>query len=235
VYYFTSNEMDALPLTAQDSRFFVWETTAPPINQQDRDAYFHWLDHENGAAHLMHYFTQELDMGDFDPNEPPPVTDAKRDMTAAGTPELQHICNRLFTDRGTELKPDMAKRHLFTAKDLLHQLDPDSKHRWTQNYLSRCLKKAGFRLTANGSNNARAHGVREYMWALCNHPYCINLTPVGAERLYNGEWPVLHPSYAAGVPKPTEAEVQRATQEAELNAEALKAANRAAAKRATIQ
>ena len=189
IYYFTSNELDALQLSQQDSRFFIWETTAAAIGPEERNAYFHWLDHDGGAANLMHYFTQELDMGDFDANEPPPVTVAKREMISSGMAELPFLCNRLAIDRASELPPPLNTRHLFTAKELLKALDPEGKHRWTQNHLSRCLKRAGFKLTANGTNNATAHGAREYMWALCREPKCEALNAAAATAWYTKEWP----------------------------------------------
>jgi hypothetical protein len=192
VYYFTSNEQDAIKLSQQDCRFFVWESMAPRVTREDRDAYFHWLDKEGGAEHLLHYLTKELNMGDFDCNEGPPVTASKAAMIESGLAELPYLCHKMYVDLKSELPASVAKRHLFTPKDILGILDGDGKKRWTQNYLSRCLKKAGFKLSANGTNNAKAHGAREYMWALCRHQECESLSARDATALYNSKWPNRH-------------------------------------------
>ena len=187
-YYFTSNKENAIQLDPDDRRFFVHQTAVESMTEADATAYFRWLDEEGGASHLLHYFLYDLDMGSFQPKDRPPVTDSKSALIEASMSELDYVCARMYADRGTEIPRHWAKRHLWTTKEILSVLDPEGKKRITANHLSRCLRKAGFKLVANGLNNVIVNGVRERVWALCHEPMCERLGPADAAAKHNEEW-----------------------------------------------
>ncbi len=196
-FYFTSNKENAIAIDPDDRRFFVHQSAVDKLSKTEAAAYFRWLDQEGGAAALLHHLVHELDMGDFDPKGDPPVTTSKAALIEASMSELDYICSRLALDLGLELAPQAAKRHLFTTAEILRSFpnyDPQ-RPRWTPNHLSRCLRKAGFKMVANGFNNVLVNGVRERVWALCRHPACERLTAAEAARQHEIEW---REKYAGG-------------------------------------
>jgi hypothetical protein len=96
----TTNYDDAMHLPADDARHYVaWS----PIKKEDFpdgyfDEFYHWLEHENGNAHVAAYL-RTLDISAFKPKKPPPQTAAFRRMVSAGRPAetgdlsdvIQHI------------------------------------------------------------------------------------------------------------------------------------------------
>ena len=194
-YYFTSNKENAIVIDGDDRRFFIHQAAADKLTDADSAQYFHWLDEEGGSAYLLHYFMHELDMTGFVVKGDPPITDDKKLLVEAGMSKLDQICAHLAEGRQAELKPPQAKLHLFTAEELLTYLmqgreDYDRKF-WTANHLSRCLRRAGFKHVANGSNSVVINGVRERVWAICREPKCERLDGAKAGKAYLEERPAL--------------------------------------------
>ena len=194
-YYFTSNKENAIQIDPDDRRFFVHQAMSDKMTPADSARYFHWLDNKGGAAYLLHYFQHELDMTDFVVKGDPPITSDKTMLIEASMSELEQMCARLFEDRRAVLKPQHAEKHLFTTEELRTLLvqnheDRDKKF-WTVNHLSRCLRRAGFKQVANGSNNVVINDVRERVWAICHELKCERLTGAQAATKYVDERPEL--------------------------------------------
>jgi hypothetical protein len=102
-YYFTSNHPDAVYLEDKDRRFFIHEVENDPLPNKFYINYVNWLQ-KDGAAALMHYFVNELDMGDFLPTNLAPETSSKLDMILSGKSDIANWCLRLKTDSAEVLK-----------------------------------------------------------------------------------------------------------------------------------
>lgn len=85
---YLSNEIQPLPLEADDRRHFViW--TPPKLSesfyQQIRDEL------DNGGIAALHQYLLDLDLGDFDEHTKPPETQAKRDLMDVGAGNVQRF------------------------------------------------------------------------------------------------------------------------------------------------
>jgi hypothetical protein len=81
-YLLTSNKPDALKLEDSDRRFWIWEV-ARLIDQKLANSIGRWKRTNEGRAALLHHL-MHLDLDDFDPRVPAPMTIAKENMIAAG-------------------------------------------------------------------------------------------------------------------------------------------------------
>lgn len=85
---YLSNEIQPLPLDADDRRHFVIWTPAklsPDFYQEIRDEL------NNGGIAALHYHLLHLDIGDFDEHTKPPETQAKRDLMDVGAGNAQRF------------------------------------------------------------------------------------------------------------------------------------------------
>jgi hypothetical protein len=86
-YYFTSNHSNAFFIEDTDRRFFVHDVSVQPLELKFYQDYVDWL--ENGGASALFYYLLHLDLGDFKPAAPPPVTAAKKGMIEIGRTSLE--------------------------------------------------------------------------------------------------------------------------------------------------
>jgi hypothetical protein len=205
VFFFNSNSGNGIYIDpGDDRRFFVHKVPEEKLSRRAADEYFDWLDNKGGAAAVLHYLMYELDMGDFNWNGDVPRTAAKDALDEANFSELEAICHRIAQDRALELSGRASELHLVTTKELLKLLDPDGKKKWTPNYLSTCLRRTGFKLTANGLNNVTVtttspggqniKATRERVWAICREPECEKLSAAKATEQYASEHNVIDPA-----------------------------------------
>ncbi len=143
-YYFTSNQVNAFFLEDDDRRHFIHEVTAGRMSDEDAIAFIRWRDEEGGAEALFHHLLK-LDLGDFNPAAPAPMTQAKDRMIADGRTDLGSWVRQLLDDPDTVLKVGAIPiaRDLFTTLELLALHDPHGKGRVTANGLARELRRAG--------------------------------------------------------------------------------------------
>jgi len=192
--FFTSNRENAIQIDPDDRRFFVHQVRGAELTHEEFTAYLHWLDEEGGAAHLLDYFLNRLDMGDFDPAARPPYTAARAELVENSLSEIEQVCFDLARDRALVLDQNQAACHLWTVKDLLKRLDPEVRHRhWTPTLLARSLRKAGIKKVASGANNVLVDGARQYVWAVCKERECELLTATQASNKYAAEHDAANP------------------------------------------
>ncbi len=164
-YYFTSNDPDALFMDDADRRFFVWETRGGrylPYRE-----YVRWRDSEEGIAALWHYFL-ELDLGDFDPQEPAPETTGKLSMIHLGKSDLGAWVLELKQNGAALLARAKLKGDLFNARELHALFDPTGQKKASPNALARELKRAGFHPPANGASLRMPDGTTVMAYAVLN-------------------------------------------------------------------
>jgi hypothetical protein len=154
-YYFTSNHPDAFFLEDQDRRFFIHEVTGTPLGKEFYDRYDKWYSSAAGQSALFDYLLH-LDIRDFNPMQPAPMTESKREMIETGRSDIAAWIAQLKEDPDVVLRMDkmLLTHRLWRTEDLLKIYDPDHRSRLTANGMSRELKKAGITRAANG------HGCR---------------------------------------------------------------------------
>jgi hypothetical protein len=148
-YYFTSNEPDAIYMDDQDRRFFVHEVRAGKY--KDYKDYVAWRDSVSGIAALWYYLLH-LDLGDFDPQAPAPMTTAKSTMIELGKSELGAWVRELRDNADAVLDKYKLQGDLFSAQELYALYDSAGDKRASVNALARELKRAGLP-TAGGPDS----------------------------------------------------------------------------------
>lgn len=167
-YYFTSNDPDALYMDDEDRRFFVWETLAGKFINYRR--YVEWRDSAAGIAALWYYLL-DLDLGDFDPQAPAPMTQGKHSMINLGKSDLGAWVRDLKDHGGVILAKAGLKGDLFNAKELHALYDPNGDKKASANALARELKRSGFHPPANGSSIKLPDGSNTMVYAILNPGY----------------------------------------------------------------
>lgn len=187
-YYFTSNDPDALYMDDEDRRFFVWETLAGKFVNYRR--YVAWRDSEEGMAALWHYFL-DMDLGDFDPQAPAPMTQGKHSMINLGKSDLGAWVRDLKDHGGVLLAKAGLKGDLFTAKELHALYDPTGEKKASPNALARELKRAGFHPPANGSSIKLPDGSNTMVYAVLNPAHWAAARWIEAVNHYTASHPAL--------------------------------------------
>lgn len=78
-FLFSSNHQDVLYLEKMDRRFFIHEVKGPALPLADYAEYDAWM-HSPDAGPALFDYLLHVDLGDFNPNAPPPMTAAKKRM-----------------------------------------------------------------------------------------------------------------------------------------------------------
>jgi len=127
-YFIFTNNPDALPLPAEDRRFWVG------INGEPREAAFWdginaWMRTPANVAAFVRWLEQ-VDLADFDPYETPPMTSGKRAMIEmAGSPIDQALAEALENLPSEVLIPEQIVHAMSAAKETWGLELPD---RWQQ-------------------------------------------------------------------------------------------------------
>lgn len=160
-YYFTSNHPDAFYLEDTDRRFFIHEIRNDPMERSFYKEYDGWLHDKNGCGPALFHHLLNLDIGDFDPRSPAPMTISKQLMITDNKSDLGAWVYKLKEN------PDLTLRlggvqvpgDLFTNDQLLLIYDQThQKSGVTANGLGRELKRAGFRYAHEGRVLKTCHG-----------------------------------------------------------------------------
>lgn len=120
-YYFTANDPDAFYLDDGDRRFFIHEVPSVPKPAAFYDAYDAWYKSDAGISALFHHLLN-LDLTGFHPLQPPPVTNAKLEMTALSKTELEQWVGALIDSPDDYLRK--LPGDLFTPEELVALYDP---------------------------------------------------------------------------------------------------------------
>ena len=119
-YYFTSNHPAAFFLRNEERRNFIWEAPEVPLPGAFYKAYNTWLKAEGPAA-LFHYLTK-LDLGDFSPTAPAPVTSAKIEMVERNKSDLALMIDDLLANPDEFLEKWGITADVLQPTQLLHLL-----------------------------------------------------------------------------------------------------------------
>lgn len=142
-YLFTSNHANAFSISDRDRRYFVHEVTSEPLDEDFFMPYYIWLD-SGGAAAIFRYLL-DLDVSEFNPKKPAPMTAAKRQMIEFSRSDLEAWALALRDDPESVLNDPrlmgIMKGDLFSPAQLLRAYDPEEKTK---------VKARGLGLALNG-------------------------------------------------------------------------------------
>jgi hypothetical protein len=169
-YYFNSNHCDAFFIEDADRRYFVWEVTVNPLPHSFYRDYEKWYKSADGAAALFHHLLT-LDLGDFDPAAPAPMTQAKQTMIEDGLSDMGTWVRKLRNDPEAVLKMGSMTLDgdLWSSEELLKIYDPEQRSKVSGNMIARELKRAGLRHVARGMSVRTSNGQRR-LYAVRNIP-----------------------------------------------------------------
>ena len=166
-YYFTSNHPDAFYMDTGDRRFFIHEVTGPKNTMEFYGKFCAWWREGPGAQNLFHYLLS-LDLGDFNPAAPPPLTEAKMQMIGLGRSDLGDwvAMVREAPDSVLRIGNVVLNYALWSANDLITLYDPEGDGKVTANGLSRELRRQGFQQAALGRPIACVDGIQRRLWVI---------------------------------------------------------------------
>lgn len=164
-YYYTSNEPDMFYMDENDRRFYVHETQAGKFLNYKR--YVAWRDSDEGIAALWHYLLS-IDLGDFDPQAPAPVSDGKKAMIDMGKSELGAWVLEFRRNTDYMLKQANMTGDLFTMKQLHALYDPMGNKKASPNALSREFKREGYNPCCAGAPVRLSNGQQLVVWPVRN-------------------------------------------------------------------
>jgi len=193
-FFLTSNDPMALSLDQGERRTFVIHAPETPYGNAAGTAFKDWL-LAGGAAHVFHYLTVELSMGDFSPTAEPPDTNFKLDMIANSRTDVDTWAADLQLDPTAILMPvhgkyagqNGAMPSVWTSADLLKAYDPDDRKRGTLRTMGIALDRAGF--TKATHNNGRLGNVRSTFWLIGRDVAGKQISSVVAAEMYKAERP----------------------------------------------
>lgn len=137
-FVFLSNHDDAVHLEDGNRRYFVAEIKGKPLAPKFYADYAAWRDN-GGLAALHYYLINDVDLTGFDPKAPPPATEAKRTMVAAGRSGLEQWMADVLEDPVGSFGGAVA-----TAKILKSAYElATNDNRATLKAVSNAAKKAG--------------------------------------------------------------------------------------------
>lgn len=192
-YIFNSNKQDTCFLEDDDRRYFIHEVIGKPASREFYERVDKWLGLRNGVfhgpgrSHLFHHLLS-VPLGDFNPREHAPMTQAKMQMIRVSKSDVGMWCMTLKEDTVRTLMPlgeDVAKEcELFSTAQLLHCYDPEKHGKVTANGLGRELSKHGFREVNDGCTLRTNMGIIR-LRAVRNIDKWLNSNPKAMVDHYN--------------------------------------------------
>lgn len=118
-FLFSSNHQDVLFLEQTDRRFFIHEVKGPPLPAEDYKMYDAWMKMPEAGPALFDYLLH-VDLGDFNPNAPPPITAAKTNMVRLSRTDIDDWVELMLETPEEFLKVGQApiKADLLTLAEL---------------------------------------------------------------------------------------------------------------------
>lgn len=143
-YVFTSNHPDALVLEKGDRRFFVVEAPDEKLDQKIYTELDQWVREENGAAVIMHYLRNTVDVSDFNPKGDALRTTWKNQLVELSRDALGEFGERVIEDAETlfMLNGHLPDLQLYRAEDILRIFEhtyPKYRFNVTVNRMARIL------------------------------------------------------------------------------------------------
>jgi hypothetical protein len=166
-YYFTSNHPDAFYMDTGDRRYFIHEVRGPKKSMDFYKKFVHWWRDGDGASQIF-YHLLNVDLKDFNPADPPPVTIAKAQMIAIGRSDLAEWVSmvREEPDHVLRIGDQKLGYALWSAQELLAIYDPSNEKKVTPNGMARELRRQGFLQVSLGRPVTCGDGHQRRLWAI---------------------------------------------------------------------
>jgi hypothetical protein len=148
-----------------DRRFFIHEAKCGKYLEYKR--YVTWRDSEEGVAALWCYLLK-LDMGDFDPQAPAPLSESKVEMITTGKSELGAWVANFFLNSEFILKKANITSDLLSMRQLHMLYDPTGSSKTTVNALAREFKREGYNPACKGAPVKFSTGEQVVVWPVRN-------------------------------------------------------------------
>lgn len=191
-YYFTSNHPDPIHLDENDRRFFVHSVEFPALEQSFYIGYEEWKQSPEGPAALLDYLLG-IDLGDFNPSAPPPMTAAKNSMIDTVRSDIAQWCATLKLDPNAALGPTgFSGKSLMTSQQLLLAYTGGAEVRGaTAQIMSREMGRAGFR-KANDGYPFFSEGAARTCWVVGGNMEALaNFGPKTIGKVYAADHPTI--------------------------------------------
>lgn len=176
---FNTNHIDGLAIEDKDRRFFVHQVTAPPMPISQGKRIADWGKRSAQGPAALRYHLEHLDLGDFEPQAPPPFTEAKGLMRDARKTELDQFAADLV-ERPEETMEAYAPTagkiakgcDLLTLRQVVEMYEAQ-KSGAAPSATDASMKKAllearALRYPNNGAVRIPGHTVPRRLWAIRN-------------------------------------------------------------------
>jgi len=137
-----SNERVAISLPSEDRRWFVIWCAAPKLPEAQAVSLWNWYQHCGGFAAVAHYL-HTRDVSDWNPNAPPPMTEAKAIMVEHGMSTAESFLVDQMTRRIGEFSKGVIGAPFHAVCDRLQGYAPTGV-KIVQAALLHALKEAGW-------------------------------------------------------------------------------------------
>jgi len=160
-YLFTSNHPDAIYIDDYDRRYLVVRCDAKPMDETVYVVLGKWLTSGLAARHLLHEFTQVIDVSTFNPNARPPMTEAKTDLVHYTRSTVDQWVYELLGCPDATLKMDnvVLEGDLWSASDLA-ALRAEHRSRGEDIAIGRALMRYGRPSIHLGKYGRRVYPIR---------------------------------------------------------------------------
>ena len=164
-----SNERVAISLPSEDRRWFVLWCAAAKLPEAQAVSLWNWYQRRGGFEAVAHYL-HTRDVSDWNPNAPPPMTEAKLIMVEHGMSTAESFLVDQMTRRVGEFSRGVIGAPFHAVCDRLQGLAPAGV-KIVQAALLHALKEAGW--VDMGRIASRQHGTKKHIFCA---PDMVNVT-----------------------------------------------------------
>lgn len=159
-YVFLSNHPDAVFLDDNDRRFFVVEVSQGRLPEQDAQEFVRWRD--QGGREALLYFLLNLDISNFNPMTPAPMSSAKQEMIEDNKSDFERWFENILNNINQTIG-----REICSAEEISSQYKTTTGANCSSRTVTLHLKKKGIKRLSKQAKLPSGKRVRVY--ALANH------------------------------------------------------------------
>jgi hypothetical protein len=160
-----SNERVAISLPSEDRRWFVLWSAAPKLSEAHAVSLWNWYQHRGGFEAVAHYL-HTRDVSDWNPNAPPPLTEAKAIMVEHGMSTAESFLVDQLRRRVGEFSRGVIASPFHGVCDRLQGMAPAGV-KIVQAALLHALKEANW--VDMGRVASRTHSTKKHIFCAPEH------------------------------------------------------------------
>jgi hypothetical protein len=139
-YLLTSNYKDPLKIRADERRFYIHDSNALPLTDEQKARILGWRDKQNGVARLLGFMLKHKISKSFDPTAAARETEGKYMAVALGNTSMDNFAEEVLADPKARLGSDV---EIWDMALLLKSFDPLGNYRDASRALASALANAG--------------------------------------------------------------------------------------------